>query len=118
MTLPVRRFASFVLAAALGAVIAPHPPAALAQTTVAAPAQDALSRIRQSGVLRVGLTGDYDPFSLSDKNGEFRGVDVDAARMLAAAMGPKVRVEIVKTSWPSMTADLLADKFDIAMGGV
>lgn len=89
-----------------------------AQTAVSAPAQDLLAQVRRTGILRVGLTGDYDPFSLVDGNGNFHGLDVDAARMLAATIGPNVKVEIVRTSWPTMTADLLAGRFDIAMGGV
>jgi cyclohexadienyl dehydratase len=94
--------------------------AGLASVAVPAPAQtgDLLTTIRKNGVLRVGLTGDYDPFSIADASGNFRGMDVDAAQMLAAAIGPGIKVQIVKTSWPTMTADLLAGKFDIAMGGV
>jgi cyclohexadienyl dehydratase len=105
----------FLAALALAAL----PIAAIAQTTaVAPPSTDDLARIRQTGVLRVGLTGDYDPFSLVDTNGVYHGIDADAAAMLAAAIGPNVKLQIVKTTWPTMTADLLADKFDIAMGGV
>jgi cyclohexadienyl dehydratase len=93
------------------------PIAAIAQSAVA-PTQDELAQIRQTGVLRVGLTGDYDPFSLADASGAYHGIDADAAAMLAKAIGPNVKLEIVKTTWPTMTADLLANKFDIAMGGV
>lgn len=105
-----------LLAAALASVcaLAPawRPAPAVAQA-------DSLAQIRNSGILRVGLTGDYDPFSVVDpQTGTFRGLDVDAAQMLAAAIGPNVKVTIVKTSWPAMTADLLAGKFDVAMGGV
>ena len=103
----------FLAALALAAL----PIAAIAQTAVAPP-QDSLTQIRQTGVLRVGLTGDYDPFSLVDSNGVYRGIDADAAAMLAKAIGPNVKLEIVKTTWPTLTADLLANKFDIAMGGV
>jgi cyclohexadienyl dehydratase len=89
-----------------------------AQTATAPPAPNELALIRQAGVLRVGLTGDYDPFSLIDSTGAYHGIDADAAAMLASAIGPNVKLEIVKTSWPTMTADLLAGKFDVAMGGV
>jgi cyclohexadienyl dehydratase len=79
---------------------------------------DLLSRIRQTGVLRVGTTGDYDPFSYVDPVGYYRGIDVEAAHLLARAVGPNVRVRFVQTSWPTLTADLLAGRFDIAMTGV
>lgn len=90
---------------------------ALAQATMAAQAGD-LAQIRQTGVLRVGETGDYDPFTVAEANGSYRGIDADAAAMLAKAIGPNVKVEVVKTSWPTLSSDLQAGKFDIAMGGI
>jgi cyclohexadienyl dehydratase len=76
-----------------------------------------LDDIIQRGTLRVGMTGDYAPFSFVDKTTSgFRGFDVDMAEALGKALG--VRVEYVKTAWPQMTNDLEADRFDIAMGGV
>ena len=69
-----------------------------------------------AGVLRVGLTGDYRPFSLRAVDGSYSGLDVDVAHALAHDLG--VRVAFVPTSWPSMTDDLLANRFDVAMGGV
>lgn len=81
-------------------------------------AQDLLAQVRQAGVLRVGTTGDYDPFSFVDPMGNARGIDIEAAHLLARAIGPGVRAHFVKTSWPTLTADLLAGKFHIAMSGV
>ena len=75
-----------------------------------------LADIDASGTLRVGLTGDYPPYSLRRADSTFTGADVTMARTLAAAL--HVRLEIVATSWPHLAADLKADKFDIAMGGV
>ena len=79
-------------------------------------AGEALDRIEASHSLRIGLTGDYRPFSTLDAEGNFTGLDVDLGRSLAAAL--KVQPVFVKTSWPTLGADLEADKFDIAMGGV
>lgn len=76
-----------------------------------------LDAIRERGVLRVGTTGDYAPFTLRDAvSGERSGFDIEQARALASAMG--VKVEFVETSWPTLAADLAAGRFDIAMGGV
>jgi cyclohexadienyl dehydratase len=76
-----------------------------------------LERIAKAGEIRIGLTGDYRPFSaLDEKAGEFSGLDVDLGRSLAGALG--VRPVFVATSWPTLSADLEADKFDIAMGGI
>ena len=76
-----------------------------------------LDDIIKRGSLRVGLTGDYLPFSSLDKEtSKFRGFDVDMAEALGKALG--VRIEYVHTAWPQMTRDFEADNFDIAMGGV
>jgi cyclohexadienyl dehydratase len=69
------------------------------------------------GVLRVGTTGDYRPFTALDKvSGAYSGIDIDLAQSLAAALG--VRVEFEATSWPTLAKDFEAGAFDIAMGGV
>jgi cyclohexadienyl dehydratase len=66
-------------------------------------------------VLRVGLSGDYAPFSL-ERAGALTGSDVVLARRLAARLG--VEVAFVPTSWPTLMADLQAGRFDVALGGV
>src|SRR6478752_3283243 len=75
-----------------------------------------LDRIRAAGVLRVGTTGDYTPFSLIQSDGSYRGADIDMAQDLAAMLG--VRLQFVPTVWVELLDDFLAGKFDIAMGGV
>ena len=76
-----------------------------------------LDEIVSRGTLRVGMTGDYLPFTYFDKATQtFRGFDVDMAEALGKALG--VRVEYVQTAWPQLMKDFEADKFDIAMGGV
>src|ERR1700733_2853423 len=76
-----------------------------------------LDEILKRGTLRVGMTGDYLPFTYFDKaTSKFRGFDVDMAESLGKALG--VRVEYVQTSWPKLTRDFEADDFDIAMGGI
>jgi cyclohexadienyl dehydratase len=80
-------------------------------------AQSRLDDITSRGVLRVGLTGDYRPFSQRDKDsGAYSGLDVDMATNLAEALG--VKLEIVPTTWSTLLPDLGDDKFDIGMGGV
>ena len=76
-----------------------------------------LDAIVQSGTLRVGMTGDYLPFTGYDPaTSQFRGFDVDMAQALARVLG--VKVVFVKTSWPSLGADFDTDRFDIAMSGI
>lgn len=76
-----------------------------------------LDTILKRGYILVGTTGDYKPFTYYDQQtGEYIGHDIEAAEILAKALGVEVR--FVKTTWPTLMADLLAGKFDIAMGGI
>ena len=93
--------------------------AALLLTLASVHAQESsrLDEIVKRGSLRVGLTGDYLPFSSFDKaTSTFRGFDVDMAEALGKALG--VKIDYVHTAWPQLTRDFEADKFDIAMGGI
>lgn len=75
-----------------------------------------LDEVRQRGVLRVGTTGDYAPFSWVLPDGTFEGFDIDAARSFASTLG--VSVQFVHTTWPTLMADLEAGRFDVAMSGI
>lgn len=79
--------------------------------------QTLLDEIIARGTLKVGMTGDYRPFSERNKaNGEIAGLDVDMAGELAKALG--VKLEIVPTAWGKMLGELESGAFDMAMGGV
>ncbi|MEJ1977200.1 MAG: transporter substrate-binding domain-containing protein [Acetobacteraceae bacterium] len=75
-----------------------------------------LAAVRSAGVLRVGTTGDYKPFSFRAPDSSYRGADIAMARSLAAALG--VRIVFVPTVWAKLSEDFAADRFDIAVGGV
>ncbi len=64
----------------------------------------------------MGVPGDYAPLAFHNEAGELRGYDVDMAKDLGQKLG--LKVTFVLTSWPTLSSDLKADKFDIAMGGV
>lgn len=72
--------------------------------------------IKQAGELRIGVPGDYAPLAFHDPQGNLVGYDIDMARSLGEAL--QLKVSFVPTSWPTLSADLAADNFDIAMGGV
>ncbi|MFP6807365.1 MAG: gamma subclass chorismate mutase AroQ [Pseudomonadales bacterium] len=78
---------------------------------------DRLQQILDSGILRVGTTGDYAPFSYRFL-GEisYRGIDIDLASDLAKALG--VKLLFVHTSWPSLMDDLQSGSYDIGMSGI
>nr|WP_239687887.1 transporter substrate-binding domain-containing protein [Pseudomonas fuscovaginae] len=107
-------FSRLLLAALL--VAAPLAEAAeLAQAAAPVQVVGRLDRIIQQGVLRVGTTGDYKPFSY--KSGEhFIGLDIELAQELAQSMGAKL--QLVPTTWPTLMNDLQADHFDLAISGI
>jgi len=74
-----------------------------------------LPRLQASGVLRIGTTGDYAPFS-GEVAGVLSGADIDAGIELARSLNLQPR--FVRTSWPTLMHDLQAGRFDLAMSGI
>lgn len=104
--LPKRFLASCLFAVAL-----------IPYAQAAEPPPNHLQAVLDRGVLRVGTTGDYKPFSYkTPENGQYIGLDLDIAKGLADSLG--VKLEVVPTSWPSLMTDLAADKYDVALSGV
>jgi cyclohexadienyl dehydratase len=76
-----------------------------------------LHQIIQKKEIRVGTSGDYPPFSyLNPQTNQYEGMDIALAQRLGEALDAKVT--FVRFKWPEINADLQADKFDIAMGGI
>ena len=75
----------------------------------------ALERIRASKVLRIGMTGDYEPFSV-EAGGSLRGADVELAVALAESL--QVQPRFVRTSWPTLMQDYASGRFDVAASGI
>ena len=110
-----RRLSALIAAAALLAPAAGScAPVALVETAAAPTSR--LDDILARGVLRVGSTGDYKPFSYRTANGGFIGLDIALAADLAASLG--VKLQVVPTTWGAMLGDLGSDHFDLAIGGV
>ena len=83
----------------------------------ALPAAKSPEEIKARNVLRVGTAGDYQPMSYLDPDtGKYVGFDAELADDLAQALG--VELEYVETSWPTLMADTLAGKFDLAICGI
>ncbi|MBI3710257.1 MAG: transporter substrate-binding domain-containing protein, partial [Proteobacteria bacterium] len=103
---------AFVFAAALATVLAGAGPA-LAQQT---PQKSALNKVLDSGVLRVGTTGDFKPMSYRNPDTkQFEGHQIDLANRLAEDLG--VKTEFVITDWKTLLNGIVADKYDIIMTG-
>jgi len=80
--------------------------------------QPTVQRIVGRGKLLVATTGDYRPLSYRERNGDYWGFGIEMAEQIARHIG--VGVEFVQTSWPTLTADVLAEPqaFDLAIGGI
>ena len=76
-----------------------------------------LEDISARGTIRIGTTGDYIPMSyLNPNTGQYEGIDAELSQIIADSLG--VKIEYVPTSWPNLTADTMAGKFDIALCGI
>ena len=77
-----------------------------------------VQEIVHRGTLLVGTTGDYHPLSFREADGSYWGFGIEVAGEIASRLG--VGMEFVQTSWPTLTADVLAEpqQFDLAIGGI
>jgi polar amino acid transport system substrate-binding protein len=96
------RAIAFVLAAGLGL------------TGVASKADaQSLEKIKQAGVIRVGVMGEQAPWGSIDAGGQNIGYDVDVARLMGEELG--VKVEFVPNAVAARIPNLLTNKVDIQM---
>jgi lysine-arginine-ornithine-binding protein len=66
--------------------------------------------------VRIGVGGNYPPFSFIDENNRVQGFEIDLANALCARM--KVRCEFVKQDWGDMIPALLANRFDAILSSM
>jgi polar amino acid transport system substrate-binding protein/arginine/ornithine transport system substrate-binding protein len=66
--------------------------------------------------LRVGVEGNYPPFSMISPDGKLSGFDIDIANALCAEM--KVTCTLVQQEWDGMIPALNAKKFDIIVASM
>ncbi len=80
--------------------------------------QPTIQRIQERGKLLVGTTGDYRPLSYREADGNYWGFGIEMAEKIAERLD--ISIEFVQTSWPTLTADVLAEpqNFDFAIGGI
>ncbi|MEQ1768837.1 MAG: transporter substrate-binding domain-containing protein [Devosia sp.] len=78
----------------------------------AAPAfAEDLDTILSSGTLRAGLCLTSEPAGFRDGEGNLKGYDVDAANLMAEALG--VKLEVVEVTGPTRIPMLLSNKIDV-----
>ena len=77
-----------------------------------AQAQSALNDILNSGVLKVGTTGDWNPMTMKDvATNSYTGYDIDVMTALATDLG--VTVEFVPTDWKTLVNGVTAGTYHI-----
>jgi len=77
---------------------------------------DSLSRIINAGQIRIGMSGDYPPFSFYNDKGELEGFDVDMARETAKRLG--VKLDLVAREWSGIIDGLLEGSYDAILGSM
>lgn len=86
--------------------------AIMAISAVQANAQSALNEILNSGVLKVGTTGDWNPMTMRDvATNTYEGYDIDVMTALAADLG--VEVEFVPTDWKTLVSGVTSGQYHI-----
>ena len=82
------------------------------------PINGKVAEILDRGIILFGTTGDYRPLSFCEPDGTYWGFGIDVANEIARRLG--VDIEFKKTSWPTLTADVLTEPqiFDLAIGGI
>ena len=79
-------------------------------------AQTRLSKITESGVIKIGMTGNQPPFSMESKDGSLMGYEVDLAELLAESMN--LELEIVQLPFNELLPSLEDGKIDAVMSGM
>jgi polar amino acid transport system substrate-binding protein len=86
------------------------------QTRPVDPSTPVLNRIQQSGILRVGMSGDQPPFNMRTRSGQIIGIEPDLANALANRLG--VRAEFSDMPFVQLLGALEAGEVDIVLSQV
>ena len=77
---------------------------------------DELATIKEAGVLRIAMSGQYPPFNFVNENNEVVGFDPAIGAEIAKRMG--LETEIITTAWDGIIGGLLANKYDAVVGSM
>jgi ABC-type amino acid transport substrate-binding protein len=93
------------------ASLAPSAPPSVAPSV----ARTILDEIRESGVLKVGMSATYEPYEYFAGT-EIVGFDPDLIAIFAADLG--VKPEMIDTDWTGVIASFYAKQFDVVISGM
>lgn len=89
---------------------------AASSASTAAAADDSLQKVKDAGELRIGLEGDWQPFSYHDENDNLVGYDVEVAQNVARRLG--VKADITEGAWDGLLTGLSTGVYDVVVNGV
>ncbi|OYR15943.1 ABC transporter substrate-binding protein [Brucella thiophenivorans] len=90
---------------------------AIAASFSTAPVQaDELEKLKESGEMRIAMSGQYPPFSFTNEQNEVVGFDVAIGSAIADKVG--VKPKIVTTPFDGIIAGLLAKKYDAVVASM
>ncbi|MDA1076088.1 MAG: transporter substrate-binding domain-containing protein [Proteobacteria bacterium] len=112
----MKKFLNYLLAGALVAVTVSFTAGAAVAATAKAQTSPVLTRIAESGTLKVGMSGGQPPFNMKTRTGDIIGMEVDLAGLLAASLG--VDLEIVELPFSDLLDALDQGKVDLVMSGM
>lgn len=109
---------AFSLAACSGSVSSTGSDSGSADSTASSgSAEDtSLADVQKAGKIRIGLEGDWQPFSYHDADDSLVGYDVEVAQNIAKELG--VEAEITEAPWDGLLTGLSTGVYDIVVNGV
>lgn len=111
-----RLFQTLLFTALLGTSMAACTQKDEGQPAAGKPAADTVARIKDKGVIRIGVFGDKPPFGHVDANGKPQGFDVEIARDMANdLLGSPDKVEFVLTEAANRVEYLKSGKVDLIL---
>ncbi|AZF41608.1 Prephenate/Arogenate dehydratase [Pseudomonas sp. R1-43-08] len=90
--------------------------ASMATTALADTSPSRLDDVIERGTLTVCTTGDYMPYTSLRADGHYQGIDIAMAESLAKSLN--ATITWVPTTWKTLMPDFLAQRCDIAVGGI
>ncbi|WP_273728271.1 ABC transporter substrate-binding protein [Brucella gallinifaecis] len=84
--------------------------------SVASVQADELDKLKDTGKMRIAMSGQYPPFSFTNEKNEVVGFDVAIGSEIANRLG--VKPEIVTTPFDGIIAGLLAKKYDAVVASM
>lgn len=77
---------------------------------------DSLQKVKDADALKIGLEGDWQPFSYHDEDDNLVGYDVEVAQEIAKRIG--VEADITEAPWDGLLTGLSTGVYDVVVNGV